>query len=225
MVRLFRTSLALKLVLLTALAVAAGFAAAVMTSASIQARSVDRLHAENAKALAHTLAAGVRNSMLNGNGITVRHLVDDIQSGLGTATVRVFAPNGEEVFAAKPPPPPVDQQPAYVHRVLSTATSATAPNDARAIPIENEKRCHGCHDEGQLRGVMTLGTRGAKIAIDGSDASLDALARVFSSGFVQLMTAKRDEGLDAYFAEATARTPGIRGVAVYVLASSDPSAR
>jgi adenylate cyclase len=137
-----------------------------------------------------------------------------MQAGLATARVRVFAPDGEEVFAAKPPPPPPEAQPAHVRAVLSSLAPAPA-GDARAIPIVNEERCHSCHDEGRLRGVMTLGTRGAKVAIDGSDASLDALARIFEAGFVQLMTAKRDEKLDAYFAEVTERTPGVRGVAVY----------
>jgi class 3 adenylate cyclase len=217
MLHLFRNSLAFKLVLLTAVAVAVGFAAAVMASTRIQAVSVDRLHAESASALAHTLAAGVRNSMLTGNGIAVRKLVDDMQAGLASAKVRVFAPDGEEVFAAKPPPPPPESQPAHVRTVLSSLAPARAGDsgDAQAIPIVNEDRCHSCHDPGKLRGVMTLGTHGAKVVIDGSEASLDALARIFTAGFVQLMTAKREAKLDAYFAEVTERTPGVRGIAVY----------
>jgi len=215
MISLLRERLALKLVLLTAMAVAIGFALAALMSTQIQALSVDRLHKENASTLAHSLAAGVRNAMLTGNGIAVRGLLDDTLAGLSTVSVHVFAPNGEEVFAAKPPPPPPEAQPAYVRAVLSTHAPAAAADEAQAIPITNDKRCQACHTEGELRGVLTLGTKGARVAIDGSDASLDALANIFNAGFIQIMTAKRDEKLDAYFDEATARTPGVRGVTVY----------
>ena len=215
MISLLRERLALKLVMLTAMAVAVGFALATLESARIQLISFDRLHKESASALARTLAAGVRNAMLTGNGIAVRNLLDDTQAGLSTVKVRVFAPNGEEEFAAKPPPPPPAAQPLYVRQVLSTQAPATAPHDAQAIPIVNEQRCRGCHAKGDLRGVLTLGTEGASVAMDRSEASFDVLARIFTAGFVQLMTAKRDEKLDAYFAEATTRTPGVRGIAVY----------
>ena len=63
--------------------------------------------------------------------------------------------------------------------------------------------------------MLTLGTRGARVPIDGSDASLDALATIARSAFVQIMTAKEQDRLDDFFAELAKATPGLRGVAVY----------
>ena len=172
------------------------------------------MHRESARAMATSLAAGVRNSMLTGNGSAVRDLLDDAKHGLGGAEVRVYAPSGEEVFGHKPPPPPIDLQPAHVREVLSTKHPAMA-GDAHATPIENEKRCHTCHENGDLRGVLTLGTNGARVPIDGSEASLDALATIARSAFILIMTAKHQDELDEFFGELANLSPGIKGVAVY----------
>jgi class 3 adenylate cyclase len=214
MLGFLRTRLVVKLALLIGLTVGAGFAVLAAGSAQIEAHAVEDMHRESARAIATSLAAGVRNSMLTGNGVAVRELLDDAKTGLGTADVRVFAPSGEEVFGRKPPAPPPDQQPAHVRAVLTSRAPASA-GDARATPIENEARCRSCHGHGDLRGVLTLGTKGARVPIDDSDVSLDALATIARSAFVQIMTAKHEDGLDEFFAELTKSVPGIRGVAVY----------
>ncbi len=214
MLGIFRTRLVAKLALFIGLAVGIGFAILAIGSARIEARAVEDMHRESARAMATSLAAGVRNSMLTGNGVAVRDLLDDAKTGLRTADVRVFAPSGEEVFGKKPPAPPIDQQPAHVHAVLSTHANAPA-GEATAMPIANEERCKKCHETGDLRGVLTLGTHGARVPIDASDGSLDALATIARSAFVQIMTAKRQDELDDFFAELAKTTPGIRGVAVY----------
>ncbi len=214
MLQFFRTKLVFKLAVLMGLTVAAGFAVLAAGSARIESHAIDDMHRESARAMATSLAAGVRNSMLTGNGSAVRDLLDDAKHGLGNAEVRVYAPSGEEVFGKKPPPPPPDKQPAHVRAVLETKHPEPA-GDSRATPIENEKRCHTCHEKGDLRGVLTLGTKGARTPIDGSEISLDALATIARSAFVQIMTAKHQDALDDFFSELAKLSPGIKGVAVY----------
>jgi adenylate cyclase len=214
MFSLFRTRLVVKLGLSMGLAVLIGFAILAAGSARIESRAIEDMHRNAARGIATSLAAGVRNSMLTGSGSSVRALLDDAKTGLGTADVRVYAPSGEEVFGKKPPAPPPEAQPAYVRSVLSTKTPAPA-GDANATPLQNEKRCKTCHENGDLRGVLTLGTKGAKIPVDGSEPSLHALAKVARSAFIQIMTAKHEDQLDEYFGELAKLTPGIRGVAVY----------
>jgi class 3 adenylate cyclase len=214
MFSLFRTRLVVKLGLSMGLAVLVGFSILAAGSARIESRAIEDMHRNSARGIATSLAAGVRNSMLTGNGSSVRALLDDAKTGLGSAEVRVFAPSGEEVFGKKPPAPPPNAQPAHVRSVLSTKTPAPA-GDANATPLQNEKRCRKCHEKGDLRGVLTLGTKGARVPIDGSEPSLDALSTVARAGFVQIMTAKHEDQLDEYFGELAKLTPGIRGVAVY----------
>ena len=43
--------------------------------------------------------------MLTGDPLATRDLLAQAKRGLGNVRVRVFAPNGDEVFAPLPPPP------------------------------------------------------------------------------------------------------------------------
>jgi adenylate cyclase len=209
-----RGSLVAKLAVFMVGVVAAGFLVSAAGNARIEASAIEAMHRDSARGMATSLAAGVRNSMLTGNGVSVRDLLDDAKGGFSSADVHVYAPSGEEVFGKKPAPPPVDQQPAHVRAILGKGTAAVMQGRS-AVPIENEERCHSCHEKGDLRGVLTLSTKGAKIPIDGSEASLDALAKIARAGFVQIMTAKREDKLDDYFEELAKKSPGLRGVAVY----------
>src|SRR5258706_14839955 len=164
--------------------VAAGFLVSAAGSARIEARAIEEMHRDAARGMATSLAAGVRNSMLTGNGVSVRDLLDDAKGGFSSADVHVYAPSGEEVFGKKPPAPPPDQQPAHVRAVLAKGTAARMQGRS-VVAIENEERCHSCHKQGEFRGVLTLSTQGAKIPIDGSEPSLDALAKIARAGFVQ----------------------------------------
>src|SRR5438445_11909317 len=122
MFSLFRTKLVVKLGLSMGLAVLVGCSILAAGSARIESRAIEDMHRNAARGMATSLAAGVRNSMLTGNGSAVRALLDDAKTGLGSADVHVFAPSGEEVFGKKPPAPPLDAQPAHVRAVLDTHT-------------------------------------------------------------------------------------------------------
>ncbi|MCA9706104.1 MAG: adenylate/guanylate cyclase domain-containing protein, partial [Myxococcales bacterium] len=71
-----------------------------------------------------------------------------------------------------------------------------------------------CHPEGELRGVLTLGTADAAIALRGGDETLDVLAAVSTSAFEQIMTAEKEDDLDAYFEALARQVEGLGGVCV-----------
>lgn len=216
MVGFITQRLAVKLMVPLLFGVAAGFLAIVAMGARAQAESVTRLQEESARTTAVMLAAGVRSSMLTGNGIAVRALLDDAKSRIDTTTVRVFSPTGEEVFAQKPPAPSRDALPPLVREALENKSVSRRSGDARAaFPLENDKVCQKCHESGALRGVLSFSTAGARTPIDGSAAATAAIARVVRAGFVQIMTAKHHEMLDDYFADLGKRTPGLVAAAVY----------
>src|SRR5258708_23951716 len=129
--------------------VAVGLLVAAFVNARIEAIAIEDMHRDSARGMATALSAGVRNSMLTGNGVSVRDLLDDAKSGFRMADVHVYAPSGEEVFGKKPPPPPWGAQPPHVRAVLASAKPEPAADGRRAVPIENEDRCHSCHEEGK----------------------------------------------------------------------------
>lgn len=214
MLKLVREHLVAKLSLLVLLAVAAGFAGFATLSVSAQVETMQGMNRDSAGALARTVAAGVRNAMLAGDGLRVRELLDDVKGGLQGAHIRVFATTGEEVFGPPPPAPPRDSRPPLVARALDTAEPATDPDGARALPIANEGACRRCHSGGTIRGVLTLSTAGATVPLDG-DPAVRALTSIAGAGFVQIMTAEQASHMDDYFAELPRTSPGVRGVTVY----------
>jgi adenylate cyclase len=128
--------------------------------------------------------------------------------------IHVYSPAGEEVFAPKPPAPPRDQLAAHVRAAIETGKSAQAPRGATAMPIANEKACTKCHAEGALRGVLTVGTQGARTPFAG-DQRYATIAEIIRAAFVQIMTARRTAELPDYFAELRARVTGVKAVAIY----------
>ncbi len=207
----FRRFLLAKLALVVLITVALGFGVMTVVNAGMQLRMMEQLQHDGASMLARSLAAGVRNAMLTGNGIAVRRLLEDVEQGVERASVRVYSPAGEEVFGAKPPAPRAEDIPAAVRAALREGAAPTAS----VLPIANEPRCRGCHADGATRGALTLATEGARVPLDGSDASLDVLARVAEAGVVQIMTGRHEDEIDAYLAELTSRADAISGVGVF----------
>lgn len=192
-----------------------GFGLPAVINARIQLAEMQRSGHASAESVAQGLAAGVRTAMLSGNGITARTMVHDARTRLGTLQVHIYAPSGEEVFGVVGPPPEPAAMPAHVRDVLGSARALAVAANTTAIPIPNEARCRKCHAEGELRGVLTLGTDGAKVRLGGGDETLDVLNGVARSAFVQIMTADKDDDLEPYFEELAAQVEGIEGVAVF----------
>lgn len=209
-----RENLVAKLALVLLVTLALGFAGPAVLNARLQLDELRRSGREASENVAQGLAAGVRTAMLSGNGMTARTMVHDARGRLSTAQVRIYAPSGEEVFGDPPPVPPADQLPAHVRDVLQTAQTHGLDAATTALPIANEDRCRKCHAEGQLRGVLTLGTADARVPLSGGEETVDVLGAVSYAAFVQIMTAEHEDELDGYFEELAQHTAGVESVSV-----------
>lgn len=211
---LVRKHLVVKIAIVVVATLGLGFAVPAVINAQLQLGEMERSGRESAQNVAQGLSAGVRTAMLSGNGITARTMVKDARDRLSTAEVRIYAPNGEEVFGVHAPIPSPDQLPSHIRDVLADGAMHMRDDATEALPIQNERRCQSCHPEGELRGVLTLGTDGASVRLGGGDETLDVITDVAESAFVQIMTAEKEELLDAYFEELAKEVDGIEGVSV-----------
>lgn len=209
-----RSHLVAKIAIVLALTLVVGFGLPALIGARLQSEQMAERSEASAAAISRSLAAGVRTAMLSGNGITARTMVEDARGRLAEVEVRIYAPNGEEVFMAKPPIPERSTLPAHVRDAIETQKSQPAPEGARALPIPNEKRCRKCHDDGALRAVLTIGTKGGKVSLAGGAETHQVLSPIVQSAFEQIMTGDQEEGLGAFFEELPAQTPGLVDAAV-----------
>jgi len=205
--------LVVKVAVIVLVAVMCGFAVSALLNADRQLKTMQRLHGQGAEALAEALATGVRHTMLRGDGLAVSEFVKEAKKRISLAEIHVYSPDGEEVFGERAEAPTPEQIPVHVRDPLTTARPYTGQG-LHAYPIANETRCKSCHTEGKLRAVLTLGTEKASVPVDATDPSLDALSQIARSGFVQIMTGRKDEDLEAYFEALVHATPGLEGVAV-----------
>ncbi len=205
-----RQHLIWKLALVLLLTVGVGFTVPAILNLRQQIETMEAMQAQAASAVARGLSAGVRTSMLAGNGDTAREMVKHAREHLGAVRIHIYAPSGEEVFAPDGPPPAREQLPAHVRQALDEKKPVELPEGGTAIPIANDSRCQLCHGQEPVRGVLTLKTSPAK---DGPDLYATT-TKVVSAGFVQLMTADHTEQLEAYFEDLKA-APGIAKVAVF----------
>lgn len=213
MLELVRGSLVAKLAILLIVAIVVGFSLSGLISIRLQVATMERLNVRAAESLATGLAASVRSSMLSGNGLVVRELLADTQRDLVGVKVRVYAPSGEEVFGAKKSA--AGDHPAHVDTVLRSGTALKGTDGSSALPIANASRCKRCHAEGELRGVLTINTSGARVPLDGKDPSLFAVAAISRAAFTQIMTARHEDDLDYYFRELVEESHVIDDLVVY----------
>ncbi len=211
---LVRRHLVIKIAITLLVTLILGFAVPAAINAHLQLQQMRRGGQDAAQNVAQGLAAGVRTAMLSGNGITARSMIRDARERLSTAEVRIYAPTGEEVFSEVPPPPPREELPAHVRQAMDGQAPEPPSAGTTVLPIPNEDRCQRCHPDGTLRGVLTLGTQGAALELQGGDETLDVLGTVSTSAFVQIMTAEKEDDLDEYFEELTSHVDGLQGVTV-----------
>ncbi|MGB0590057.1 MAG: adenylate/guanylate cyclase domain-containing protein [Myxococcota bacterium] len=211
--QILRRFLIVKISVIVLVAVLCGFAGSSWLTTQRQLETMTRLHEQGAQAIAESLATGVRNSMLRGDGLAVSEFLQEATHRLALADIHVYDPNGEEVFGKRPPPPDMNDLPEHVRNVITTLRDSSH-DDVNAYPIPNEQRCQSCHEEGKLRGVLSLSSASSTIHIDGSEPSLAALSTIARSAFVQIMTGRKDEDLDDYFEALVTSTPGLEGVTV-----------
>ena len=195
--------------------VALGFATSTVYMSHSRQEAAEELLRTSARRMAESVGAGLRHAMLSGNGADVRRLIQDTSYGLPKTTVKVYDPNGVEVFGKPLPPVPPENRLPHVRSALNGVMKVFQSEVGQVEPIPNEERCQGCHDEGAMRGVLTLNTDGARLRLGQDEASMDALAGVIRAAFIQVMTGQREDLVDGYLEELTHRTPGVLGATVY----------
>lgn len=177
-----------------------------------EARTIKRETRIWADRMADLFVGAVEHSMLRGDGIAVKASIADLQQRVRGVDVRIYDHRGIEVFAAKPPVPTRDELPAQIAAVLAESRRRMATDGRVYRPLANERRCHECHDPtSHLRGVI-------EIAFDDRAATSHrkhSLARVVTSGFTQIMSARQAELLDDYFAEVLRAAPSVGQIAVF----------
>src|SRR5262245_34601003 len=94
-----RQHLIWKLALVLLVTVGLGFAVPAFLNLRHQIVTMEAMQAKAASAMAQGLSAGVRTSMLAGNGNTARVMVANVREHLGEVEIHIYAPSGEEVFA------------------------------------------------------------------------------------------------------------------------------
>lgn len=208
-----RRHLVLKLGAVLLLTIGVGFTVPTVLNARFILSQMEKDHAQSASAIARSLAAGMRTAMLSGNSMTARELVRDVRRSVQGADVTIYAPNGEEVFGEHSGAPP-DAVPDHVTKAMASRQPSHVDGVGSVLPLLNTERCRKCHEKGELRGVLTLSTSGAKRALPDTEAHAAVLAEVVTAAFIQLMTAEQHEQLDDYFNEIGMEVSGVEGVAV-----------
>ena len=200
---LLRSRLVVQIGAITLVLVAAGFFALGWVNAARQRDAFTEQHRRASDMITQALAAGVRSAMLAGSGLSVRELIEDARRRLPDTKVRIYERHGDEVFVPPGPPPPPESLPAPLRSVLSTGKGADEAGDVRLRPIENEKRCHECHEGPEtLRGVLALGTPAARDLTVAETALVEA-------AFRQLMTSKHEDKLAPMFASLATDCRGL----------------
>jgi class 3 adenylate cyclase len=196
-----------------AIAVVVGLALMYQTARDTR-REVDMLKREtrhSAETIARMIIGAVEHSMMQGEGIQVKALIAELVKRTPQARVQVFDQRGIEVFAPLPAPPPADQIPEPVRAALADGQRRVV-GDVIYRPVQSEVRCRECHaDSAPLRGLLAIEVDRAGCA----EKRDDALVRLVQGGFVHIMTARKSDLLDDYFAELSAAAPGVRAAAVF----------
>jgi class 3 adenylate cyclase len=166
---------------------------------------------ENAQQDANLVVTSIAYSMLQGEGIAVKTLVDGIVKTVPEAEVKIYDPHGGPVFGAPPPAPPAASLPPLLASVLADGQRRVTETGLVFRAISNEQRCWRCHAQADgIRGVLSLKPVDSTITKDRERI----VAEVVHAGFVHVMTARQSDRLDDYFGELE-KTTSLVAVGVY----------
>ena len=152
--------------------------------------------------------------MLAGNGVKVRQLIRKIKSKTEHAAIRIYAPNGEEVFAEKGPIPSATDIETHVKNALAKHETLWAQDGLHVVPIPNQARCRSCHETGKIRGILSISTQNTAMPISDPQVLEQSLAHIAREGFEQIMSSDNVSELDDYFEEMVKNTPGLTSITV-----------
>ncbi len=165
--------------------------------------------------IANTIAASVRNSMLEGNGDAVREVLKDIRRDLPRAEITIYDPYGEQVFGSQERQASADDlDPAFLAGLARTREDLRE-NQLLHHPIINKPNCRECHDSGSLRGVLAIDTSDAAIPIDTAQRECEVVTSLIKSGFIQLMTANHQNIVEEYIRDVADSSGKVVDVTIY----------
>jgi adenylate cyclase len=220
--RFFKRRMAVKVFLGIGLVVGCLLLFQAWTDSQRELRNLRKQSEDSATDIARLFIGAVEHSMLGGAGIDVKSLVAELEERLHEehqvkrlpeVQVQIFDQRGIEVFAPKPPVPAPEELPPDVAAVLASGKRHEAADGRVYRPVENEADCYeSCHaKENPLRGVIALELDRTRCA----ETRREVLSEVITEGFTHVMTAEREDLLDAYFSALEAHAPQVDGVAVF----------
>ncbi len=174
-----------------------------------------------ASTFASLIVGSIEHSMLEGEGIKVKRLVEDLKVRVRKATmaentesaeelrlanIRIYDQRGIEVFAPKPTQLPAKGSvPEPVAKVLTGAGTAAFKGQSGHFVrgIANEKRCIKCHPSKPGEPVEKY--RGAlELRVDDkvcADRRTKVMTDLVAAGFYHMMAARQAKKLPDYFTE------------------------
>ena len=183
--------------------------------ASREAETLKQETSKWAENIAKLFIGSVEHAMREGQGIKVKQNIDDLRDTVQKAAqVRIYDQRGIEVFGTRETPPPRSELPPPVAAILDDPVRRVGDDGRVYRPVRNEKRCQNpnCHDASNpLRGVIELDLVPNKL----SGMREEIFSRVVTAGFIHIMSAQREDKLDAYFAEIARDATSIDKVAVF----------
>jgi class 3 adenylate cyclase len=219
--RFFKRRMAVKVFVAVGLVVAGLLAVQAWTDGEREVGNLRKQSEEAARDIARLFIGSLEHSMLRGNGIEIKALIDELEERLhdehqvkrlGEVQVQIFDQRGIQVLGPKPPAPAPAELPPDLAAVLTEHARREDKAGRVYRPVPNEEHCYECHeDKKPLRGVIMLEFDRARCA----EARQEVLPRVITEGFTHVMTAERFEFLDEYFARLEEVAPRVEGVAVF----------
>jgi class 3 adenylate cyclase len=219
--RFFRRRMAVKVFVAVGLVVTTLLGIQAWTDSRREVRNLRKQSEASARDIARLYIGALEHSMLGGDGIEIKALIEKLDRRLQQAhqdkrvpevQVQIFDQRGVEVLGPAQPVPALAELSPDLAAVLVKHERRDGVDGRVYRPVKNEDDCYACHeDQEKLRGVIVLDFNGARCA----EARREVLPRVITEGFTHVMTAEREDLLDKYFARLRAEAPHVDGVAVF----------
>jgi len=191
------------------------------TDGQREVRNLRKQSEASARDIARLYIGALEHSMLGGNGIEIKTLIEKLDRRLQQAhqdksvpevQVQIFDQRGIEVLGPMPRVPALEELPPDLAAVLVQHRRREGADGRVYRPVDNEEHCYDCHEDKEaLRGVIVLDFDRARCA----EARGEVLPHMITEGFTHVMTAESWELLDEYFGTLEAVAPHIDGVAVF----------
>ena len=168
---------------------------------------------ESMQTIAQLVHSGMRTAMLAGNGIIVRDLLLEIQETVPDLSIRIYAPNGEHVYAARTTAPPQESLPLHIQRAIHEQRYGRSETGMVTTALENERRCQKCHPDGTLRGIISFKESAVEESTGVPNQNrILMLGALIHACSMYLMNTGNAHALDDYYTELGALVPGLEGV-------------